>query len=407
MTQQSVARLRNTRLVKEVAEDHVSHAIERGLMQVSLEARDGRRVRLPGGQWVHEFINCSYLGLDLRPELLERANQVMREWGVHLCCARTRFSIGPASLFEAELSKTWGGHAITFPSVTTSHMSTMPLLASAEFGVSSSGSVTFLFDKHAHASMQYLRPILAAEHRVDLLPHNDLEALEQAVRQAHARGDGVVYVADGVYSMGGLCPIEELLALAQRLDFLLYIDDAHGTSIYGEVGEGSVLERLGRQLPPNVVVAFSLSKGFGCNGGGVLLPSARAERAVRSFGMTYAFSAPLDFSVVGAGLAALELHRDGTVRALQGELRRKVKLFDELTNRNEPFSPIRMVPVGDERRCIELAEALKERGYFVSSAFFPVVRRGAAQLRLCLGVGHDDEVIQGLARTLRELELVP
>ncbi len=398
-------KLRNTAALQLHAQENYSEALRRGLMQVNLHARNGRRVALGPERWVTEFINCSYLGIDTRPEVIARSQAIMDDWGVHLCCARSRFSIGPLEELEEGLSTLWGGRAVTFPSVTTTHMSTMPLLAARDLGTRK-GGLTFLYDKLAHASMQFLRPVLAVEHHVETLPHNDLQALETAVIAAHARGDAVIYVADGIYSMGGVCPIDEVLALARRLEFSLYIDDAHGTSIFGESGEGTVLSRLGGTLPENVSITFSLSKGFGCNGGGVLVPNREAELRIRTFGMTYAFSAPLDFSVVGAGLASLELHRTGVVNELQAQLREKVALFDRLLGRALPFSPIRMVEVGDERRAIELADALKARGHFVSVTFFPIVARGNAMLRMCLGVGHSDEDITSLVASLRELGAV-
>lgn len=384
------------------AQENYSEALRRGLMQVTLHSRQGRQVWLDAHTRVTEFVNCSYLGLDSRAEVIEAGKQTLEAWGVHFCCARSRFSIGPLQELEEGLSTLWGGRAITFPSVTTAHMSTMPLLPTMELSARR-GGVTFLFDKLAHASMQFLRPVLASEHRVEMLPHNDLGALEKAAKAAHARGDGVIYVADGVYSMGGRCPIDELLALARRVEFSLYIDDAHGTSIYGDRGEGTVLQALGGKLPENVVLTFSLSKGYGCNGGGVLLPDRQAELRVRTFGMTYAFSAALDFSVVGSALAVLQLHRDGEVKRLQAELRRKVALYDSLVGRELPFSPIRMIEVGDERRAIEWADALKARGHFLSVTFFPIVARGNAMLRLCLGVRHTDEEIASLVGSLREL----
>jgi 7-keto-8-aminopelargonate synthetase-like enzyme len=197
-----------------------------------------------------------------------------------------------------------------------------------------------------------------------------------------------------------------VLALSKRLGFSLYIDDAHGTSIFGARGEGTVLQRLGGVLPENVTLTFSLSKGYGCNGGGVLLPTREAESRVRTFGTTYAFSAPLDFSMVGAALAALEVHRDGRLTTLQEALRARVALFDRLVGRELPFSPIRMVEVGDEARAIELGDALKARGFFVSTTFFPVVARGNAMLRVCIGVGHTEAELRGLVEALRELGAV-
>lgn len=396
----SAAHLRNTAAVQQHARAHYERAVRSGLMRVSLKARDGRRVQLPDGAWVTEFINCSYLGLDVDPAVVRRAQDVLPDWGVHLCCARSRFSIGPLEQLEEGLSELWQARAITFPSVTSTHMSTMPLLPSIW---APGRRAAFLYDRFAHASMQYLRPVLAAEHHVEVVPHNDLAALEAAVHAAQGRGEFPIYVADGVYSMGGVCPVRDVVALASRLGFALYLDDAHGTSIFGARGQGYVLDVLGGPLPSNVVLAFSLGKGFGCNGGGVLLPTREAEALVRTFGMTYGFSAPLDFSIVGAALAALEVHRSPRLAELQARLRRTVALYDELVGRSPPFSPIRMVEVGSEERALSLAEALKAKGHFVSATFFPIVPKGAAMLRICLGVGHDDEAVRALAADLRAL----
>lgn len=394
--------LRNTRSLMTLAAPSYARAVQSGLMRVSLEARHGKQVRLADGREATEFVSCSYLGLDDRPEVVAAGKKALDDWGMHLCCARSRFTIGPNTELEAKLSELWGGRAITFPTVTAAHMATMPLLATEAFG-QRRGKVTFLYDRFAHASMQYLKPVLAAEHRVETLAHNDLQALEDAVKAAHARGDGVVYVADGVYSMGGFCPIEEVMAMSRRLDFLAYVDDAHGTSIYGERGEGSVLSQLGGRVPEGLVIPFSLSKGFGCNGGGVLLPNTVAESAVRTYGMTYAFSAPLDFSIVGAALKVVELHQDGTVRALQRTLSERVALFDQRTGRGEPFGPIRMVRLGDDERALAAAEQLLAQGQFVTVTFFPIVPRGEAQLRICVTARHTPEEIERLATALQAL----
>lgn len=379
-----------------------ARAVDSGLMQVSLKARHGKRVTLADGREVTEYVSCSYLGLDMRPDVIAAGKQALDDWGVHLCCARSRFTIGPNTELEAALSSLWGGRAITFPTVTAAHMSTMPLLATEAFGHRQQ-KVVFLYDRFAHASMQYLKPVLAAEHRVETLPHNDLQALEDAVKAAHARGEGAVYVADGVYSMGGHCPIDEVMALARTLDFVAYIDDAHGTAIYGDRGEGSVLARLGGKVPDGLVIAYSLSKGFGCNGGGVLLPNEKAESAVRTFGMTYAFSAPLDFSIVGSALKVVELIKDGTVKALQATLKQRVAQFDALTGRDEPFGPIRMVPIGDDQKALGAAEALLANGFFVTVTFFPIVPREQSQLRICVTAAHTPQDLERLTAALKAL----
>lgn len=400
-----MGRYRNTGRLVEIAWPHYRASIDASLMQVTMTKRRGKVITMPDGREVVEFVNCSYLGLDLHPDVIAGAQKAVEEWGVHFCCARSRFSIGPHEPLEEGLSELFGGRAITFPSVSSAHLSILPLLASGVlFRDEHPRRVCFLFDHQAHASMQILRPILADEATVETVAHNDLDQLRDQARRAQARGETVVFVGDGVYSMGGVCPVVELLGLADELGLYLYIDDAHGTSVYGEKGEGYVKSRLAGDLPENVFVNFSLAKGFGCNGGGVTVPSQRVERLVRSFGQTYAFSAPLDFSIIGAASAALELHRDGTVRRLQQELRARVRIFDTaLGDTDVPFNPIRMHMVGAPELAIEAGRALVEAGYFVSVAFFPVVPLGAAQLRFCITVAHTPGQLEGLARAVRDL----
>ncbi|MEW5848511.1 MAG: aminotransferase class I/II-fold pyridoxal phosphate-dependent enzyme [Myxococcota bacterium] len=394
-------RSRAARVVAE-ATPHYLEARRRGLMHVTLEKRDGKRVTLPGGRTVTEFINCSYLGLDTHPGVVRAAQKVVEDWGVHFCCARSRFSIGPNRELEEALGSWMGGRAITFPSVTATHLSVMPLLASgALYG--DGQPMRLVFDRFAHASMASLKAMLREHARVETIEHNDLDALETQMQDARSVGERPVYIADSVYSMGGRCPLTEVLSLAQRYDARLYLDDAHGTSIFGPQGQGPVFEALGGKIPEHVVFTYSLSKGFGTNGGGVLLPTRAQEDVVRLFGQTYAFSASLDFSIIAAAQASLALHVDGTVERLQRTLRERVALFDSLVpGRQEGFSPIRMVRMRTPEHALDVAERLIGLGYFVTVAMFPVVPRDAPQLRLCLSVGHSEGDIRGLVAALKE-----
>jgi 7-keto-8-aminopelargonate synthetase-like enzyme len=372
------------------------------MMQVSIKARDGKKVVMPDGREVIEFINCSYLGLDVHPEVVEAYTSVPKEWGVNFCCARSRFSIEPLRVLEEELSSWYRGRAITFPSVTTTHLSVMPLLSSGVLiDEKCPPKVRWIFDRFAHSSMQYLKPILMQEASVDTIPHNSLEDLRVHVQYAKSRGETPIYVADGIYSMGGVCPVPELLRMAEELDFYLYLDDAHGTAIVGERGEGAVLAQVPGDLPDRIFLAFSLTKGFGTAGGGILVSNRRREMLIRSFGQIYAFSAPLDFASIHASLAVLKLHRQGEIENLQAQLRQRVDLFDSCMGKVQDFSPIRMIPVGDEQEAIRFGRYLLEQGFFVSVAFFPIVPRGQAQLRICLASNHQPEEIVALTGTLQ------
>ncbi|MEU3958867.1 aminotransferase class I/II-fold pyridoxal phosphate-dependent enzyme [Streptomyces buecherae] len=398
-------RLRNTPFVIKESSAQYERAVGSNLMQVSITGRKGKSVFLPDGRDVVEFVNCSYLGLDLHPRVIAASKSVDDEWGMNFCCARSRFSFEPQRLLEEELSELYRGRAITFPSTTTAHISLMPLLASGvlfEEGVTRKACL--IFDQFAHSSMQYLKPVLATEATVESVPHNSLEDLRRQVTAARARGETAVYVADGIYSMGGLCPARELLDMAEELDFFLYVDDAHGLGIFGERGEGQFLSQTKGDVPDRVILTYSLSKGFGAYGGGLLVQGEWRERLIRSYGQVYAFSAAQTFQAVYACRAVVELHHEGAIAPLQQTLRERVALFDELMGRPLPFSPIRMVPIGDEENALKAGEELLDAGYFASVVFFPIVRRKSAQLRLCIAANHTEDDIRGVAAALRDVQ---
>ncbi len=397
---------RNTNFMYEYSDKHYKNAVVKDLMQVTIRGRNGKKVIMPNNSEVVEFINCSYLGIDLHPNIVAASKSLDNSWGVNFCCARSRFSIEPLQKLEEELSVLFGGRAITFPSVTTTNMSVLPLIASGMLlNPKNPPKVRMVFDKYAHSSMQYLKPILATEAEITVIAHNDLNALREAVVMAKMKGEVAVYVADGIYSMGGLCPIQEILKMSNELEFYMYLDDAHGTSIFGEYGQGSVLSQLPYGIPENLFISFCLSKGFGCNGGGVLVPSVFQESIIRTYGQIYAFSAALDFSVAKACLSSIQLHRDGTVLKLQDKLRQNVALYDSLMELTLPFSPIRMVMIGNEENAVELCKQVLINGFFVSVVFFPIVPKNKAQLRICIAANHTEDQIYDLVRVLKNVML--
>jgi len=253
--------VRNTKSMIGHASKWLSSAQSKSLMHVELLARTRDSVTTSSGTFI-DFSSCSYLAYDTDSDVISRARETLEAWGTHYCVARSRFSIQPNIELETGLTKLFGANSITFPSVTSCHMSTLPLLAS---GFSPTGKethpVTIIFDEFAHASMQFLIPILAQEARIDKIRHNDLNHLEEKIRIAGSQGYRSVFVGDGLYSMGGHAPIAELLSLSNQYDMLLYLDDAHGTSIRGQNGRGYVSEFLGNRSWPECLLAnFSLGR---------------------------------------------------------------------------------------------------------------------------------------------------
>ena len=395
----------------------LTRATELGLMFTDFSSRNHSNVRIDGEDVV-SYTNCSYLGFDTDPAMVEAAISTLRSFGLHYCCARSRLSIAPLTELEVQLSRLFGAPAITFPSLTATHAAVLPLIASGTILMPNAvgrlaQGVHLVYDRFAHASMQVLRDQLARTATVATIEHNDLGQLCAEIEKAARMNQSCVYLADGIYSMGGHAPINELLELMATTGLYLYLDDAHGTSVYGEFGEGFIVSRVrSRQKPSDcgswperLFVNFSLAKGFGCNGGGILVPSRTVESAVRRCAPNYLFSGPLDFAMTGAALKCIDYHWDGTVRNRQVTLRERVALFDREWHGADSlrFSPIRMIHVGSDAKAIDMAARLLARGHYVPAAFFPVVPRGEAQLRICITVHHTQAQIRKLCTDLLEI----
>lgn len=397
-----IGRLRNTAAMISSASASFEAAHYQGIMAIYAVPRAGRAVELvPSGARVIDFVRCSYLGLDNHPAIVDGAAKAVSDAGtLHWSCARTRLNFQSLGELEEDLSGLFGARVLSYTTVLAANMSALPLIASGHLTEGLKPLV--VFDRQAHATLAYHKATIAAETTVETIPHNDVAALEALCRSHPA----VVYVCDGVYSMGGCAPLTELRALQQRYGLFLYIDDAHGISLFGEQGSGfarSVFAELGERT----IVAASLGKGFGASGGILMLGTASQELLFRRFSVAYAFSASLNTAAVGAARASAEIHRSDELASRQSALRQNLALLDHLLPSGESNArlPIRTVRFGDELLSVAAARRLLQLGYYTSAIFFPTVARGEAGLRICLTASHDEDDIRGLCgaiETIRE-----
>ncbi|MEM9176989.1 MAG: aminotransferase class I/II-fold pyridoxal phosphate-dependent enzyme [Myxococcota bacterium] len=359
------------------------------------ERTRGRHVRVSGRDLIN-FGSCSYLGLEVDERLVEGAVRAVRDHGVQFCASRIYMSSPLYAGLQERMEAIFGHPVIVAPTTTLGHLSSMPVLIDPDDAI--------LLDHQVHSSVQMTSRLVATNGtRVEVVPHNDLETLEAKVESLSGRHRQVWYMADGIYSMfGDRAPIVPLAAMLDRQPQMrLFVDDAHGMSWCGPRGAGSVLEHVA--LHPRMVLATGLGKGFGTGGGVIVLPDEAQRDRIRFTGPTLLFSGPLQPPILGAAIAAADLHLSDEIDTLQAELRARVSFVTEAFRSRDlplvspPDSPVGFVATGDIPVCQAMVRRLIDDGFYVNPAQYPAAPYDRSGLRFLVTRHHTQGDLEGLA----------
>lgn len=350
----------------------------------------------------HEFINicsCSYLGLNSHPLVLQGAiDAVKNEQVLHLAMSTLRISLDLKRQVEDELSELFRASTLQVLSASVGIAGLLPIVASGH--LAEGKPMVMIFDRFCHFSMAYMKPACADETLVLTCPNNDLDFIEDACKK-YPR---VAYVTDGVYSMGGLPTLPGLLELQEKYGLFLFFDDSHSISIRGEQGEGYIRSSL-KELTERTVIVGSLGKGFGANGGAILLGSEKHADIIRRYGGPIGWSQDMNVAGLGAVSASIKIHRTPELKTLQDKLRENIDFFDSQieTEYSGNTFPIRIVTFGEEDVAIRAASEMFKRGFYTSAVYFPIVARGKAGIRVMIRANLTREDIIRICEALKEV----
>lgn len=237
---------------------------------------------------------------------------------------------------------------------------------------------TILYDQLSHASIRDgIR--LSFAHSFSF-QHNDLDDLRKKMAQASGR---IFIVTESVFSMDGdLCPLNELVGLAQQYNAHLIIDEAHATGVIGKGGEGLV-QQLGLQQQVFGRV-HTFGKACGCHGA-VVLGSDRLKAYLVNFARSLVYTTALPEHAVAMIQAAYQkfplMHEErGRLQQLIGHFRSMQLPFEQLDSE----TPIQGVVVPGNSAVTALAEKLSEAGFDVRPIRYPTVPKGRERLRIVL-----------------------
>jgi len=250
-----------------------------------------------------------------------------------------------------------------------------------------------VLDSLVHASIHEGARAGRAEFRMP--GHNDVGAIESAIRDWRADGGmGRVWiVAESLYSMDGdFAPLDDLVALADRLDAFLVVDEAHATGVYGEQGRG-LTSHYGRR--ENLLVIHTCGKALGVAGALVT-----ASGVLRDFMINRC--RPFIFATAPSPLIAVAVSEALSILQREPERQQRLARLVAFTHRKMEARGVRcpsssqILPyiVGDNAHTMRLASAMQDRGFDIRGIRPPTVPAGTARLRISvtLNVNEDDVV---------------
>jgi 8-amino-7-oxononanoate synthase len=258
-----------------------------------------------------------------------------------------------------------------------------------------------VLDALVHASIHEGARAGRAEFR--LSAHNDAGSIEDVIRTWRSEGGtGRIWiVAESLYSMDGdFAPLEALVAIADRHDAFLMVDEAHATGVFGPGGRGLTAAYEGRE---NLIAIHTCGKALGAAGALVTMTKLLRDFIVNRCRPFIFSTAPSPLMAV-AVQEALSILRDEPERQ-----QRLASLIDfahcEIGARDGwRLSGSQIMPfvVGDNARAMALAAALQARGFDIRGIRPPTVPAGSARLRISLTNNVDERDVRAMLAALAE-----
>jgi glycine C-acetyltransferase len=239
----------------------------------------------------------NYLGLNVRPEVIEAATEAIKIYGTGMCGAP--FLNGTYDLLtrlEARLAEFEHREAaVVFTTGYQTNVGAITALMRSKDIV--------LIDRLSHASI--VDGCRLAHCAFRSFKHNNMSSLESLLKTVEGKYEGKLIVVDGVFSMDGdLAAIPRIVELAKQYGARVMIDEAHGTGVLGPTGRGSV-EHFGLSDKVDIIMG-TFSKTLGSTGG-YIAASEEVVDYVRHYARPYIFSASPTPASVAAVLAGLDI----------------------------------------------------------------------------------------------------
>lgn len=390
----------NEKLVQRIAKE-LTEIKEAGLYKTEriIESPQGAVIKV-GGKEVLNFCANNYLGLSSHPKVIEAAHKAIDERGYGM--SSVRFICGTQDIhkeLEQKISTFLGTEdTILYAAAFDANGGVFEPLFNEEDALIS--------DALNHASIiDGVRLCKAQRFRYE---HNNMQDLELKLQEAAACRSRII-ITDGSFSMDGtIAQLDKIVALAEKYDAAVMIDECHSSGFLGKTGRGTHEYR--GVMGKIDIITGTLGKALGGASGGFTSGRKEIIDILRQRSRPYLFSNTLAPSIVGASIAVLDMLTETT--ELRDKLEFNTKYFRakmteagfDIKPGDHPIVPIMLY---DAVLAQKMAARLLEEGIYVIGFFYPVVAKGQARIRVQLSAAHEqahlDKAIAGFIKAGKEL----
>ncbi|MFC1502335.1 glycine C-acetyltransferase [bacterium] len=344
-------------------------------------------VEFPQGSPLKKVINMcanNYLGLSSHPEVIKAAHEGLDSRGYGM--SSVRFICGTQDIhneLEKKVSDFLGTEdTILFPSCMDANAGVFEAILTEKD--------VMISDRLVHASIIDGIRLCSAMH--DTFKHSNMDHLEKKL-QLHADKRLRVVITDGVFSMDGdTAKLDEMVALCEKYDAMLFVDDSHATGFIGKTGRGTH-EKYG-MVGKIDIITTTFGKALGGASGGCVSGRKEIVEMCRQKARPYLFSNTIAPVVVSGVLRVMEI--------LSGSTERRDKLEDNSKYwrkgleeagfvLKEGDTPIVPVMLFNAKLAQDISKDLYDEGIYAIGFFFPVVAKGQARIRTQISAGHEKQ----------------
>ncbi|MHC4154866.1 MAG: 8-amino-7-oxononanoate synthase [Planctomycetota bacterium] len=360
---------------------------------VCIDSPQGATVRINGREKIL-FCSNNYLGLANHPKLLQAVSEALNEYGHGAGASRLiSGTMQPHLQLEEAFARLFRKEAaLVFPSGWTANEALINTLPAK-------GDL-LLLDRLDHASIIDAARSSPAQFRT-YRPDSPARLEKYLASKNYNRK---FIITESIFSMDGdAADLNTLVALKNKYDAFLIVDEAHALGCLGETGAG-LADELGVLDQVDVVVA-TMSKALGSAGGVVAGPKPLIDLLVNK-ARSFIYTTAPTVANCAAALAAIEIVR--TEHQRRKKLAENAEYLRTELNRlglNTGRTTSHIIPViiGREKDALAVSRQLYDMGFFVPAIRPPTVPAGTARLRLSIQSEHTTQQMDSLCQALEKL----